>query len=268
MFSVKCGNRLEDNAAFCGNCGAKVVPFKVMPIAQSEAQTPVQQIPMNNPQQTAYLTMKQKPSKQDVPPKKRSNLPLIAIVVVLIIVIMLLIGGIIYFFFFDSNDAASLSTHPYTDELIIIHTSIEDETTYISETATTIQRNDTTALTSTEEPTEAETTPSEPTTEAPYTGPLYPEDFIFIDSDSRLLTESDIVGMDEEELQLAINEIYARRGYIFNSERMRAYFEDKVWYRGTIPSSEFSNEIFNYYEQSNIDFLYTAMHPELTEETT
>ena len=48
--------------------------------------------------------------------------------------------------------------------------------------------------------------------------------------DQRRLTESEIADMTLEELRLARNEIYARHGYIFNSEDLNSYFQQKSWY--------------------------------------
>ena len=58
-----------------------------------------------------------------------------------------------------------------------------------------------------------------------------------------------------QQLCYARNEIYARRGYIFNSQELRDYFGSKNWYYGTIPSSVFSSSVFNTYEMSNVELL-------------
>lgn len=53
----------------------------------------------------------------------------------------------------------------------------------------------------------------------------------------------------------ARNEIYARHGYIFNDAEIRAYFEKKPWYTGTVKSEDFSSSVFNDYEYKNVTFL-------------
>lgn len=53
----------------------------------------------------------------------------------------------------------------------------------------------------------------------------------------------------------ARNEIYARHGYIFNDAEIRAYFEKKPWYTGTVKSEDFSSGVFNDYEYKNVTFL-------------
>ena len=80
-------------------------------------------------------------------------------------------------------------------------------------------------------------------------------EYIFEDSDSRYLTMDDLSGLTLQMVCYARNEIYARRGYIFQSQELRDYFGSKSWYRGTTASSQFSSSIFNTYELANIDLL-------------
>ncbi|MDD6611135.1 MAG: YARHG domain-containing protein [Clostridiales bacterium] len=84
--------------------------------------------------------------------------------------------------------------------------------------------------------------------------------YIFPDSDRKELTEADIAGMDTQTIQLAINEIYARRGYSFpgNSESAQAardYFMSKDWYSPTVETMAETETLFSEVEQKNIIFL-------------
>lgn len=81
------------------------------------------------------------------------------------------------------------------------------------------------------------------------------QDYIFWDSNNRYLTDADVAGLSLQQLNYARNEIYARRGYIFQSQELRNYFESKHWYYGTIASGQFSISVFNEYEQANVVFL-------------
>jgi hypothetical protein len=56
-------------------------------------------------------------------------------------------------------------------------------------------------------------------------------DFIFPDSDRRLLSRSELAGLSTAELRIARNEIYARRGMSFKSADLRERFEKFSWYR-------------------------------------
>ena len=71
-------------------------------------------------------------------------------------------------------------------------------------------------------------------------------------SDSIYYDRSAIEGMDAEEVQLAINEIYARQGRIFESEPYASYFDSLSWYYGEYSEEEFDDSWFNEYEHANI----------------
>lgn len=80
-------------------------------------------------------------------------------------------------------------------------------------------------------------------------------DYIFWDSNIRYLGYNELAGMTLRQLCFARNEIYARRGYIFQSQELREYFGSKWWYHGSLTSSTFSSSVFNDYEKANIELL-------------
>ncbi len=89
-------------------------------------------------------------------------------------------------------------------------------------------------------------------------------DYVIWDSNLRYLNEAEVAGLSLQQLNYARNEIYARRGYIFQAQELRDYFGSKYWYHGTIPSSQFSTSVFNDYEKANIELLKRyeyAMNP-------
>lgn len=80
-------------------------------------------------------------------------------------------------------------------------------------------------------------------------------DFYFADSDSRYLTDEELSVLSAADLELAKNEIYARRGRIFRTDYIAAYFNSKPWYQGTIDADTFDaqqDSLFNEYEIANI----------------
>lgn len=87
------------------------------------------------------------------------------------------------------------------------------------------------------------------------TGSVSCGDYIIQDSDRRYLEESDVAGMNVGKMQMAINEIYARRGRKFQNTEIREYFETKPWYKGTIKPDKFNEDGFNKYESENISLL-------------
>ena len=83
----------------------------------------------------------------------------------------------------------------------------------------------------------------------------YDEDYILPDSGTRKLTNSDLVGLDADELELARNEIYARAGRRFNTDYIQDYFDDKWWYVGTIEPEDFTEDMLNDVEKYNVNFI-------------
>ena len=62
--------------------------------------------------------------------------------------------------------------------------------------------------------------------------------------------------MSNSELNMALNEIYARRGRIFTDPDLNAYFRSQDWYTPKYTAEEFaSNVVFNDYEEHNINLL-------------
>ena len=67
------------------------------------------------------------------------------------------------------------------------------------------------------------------------------------------LTQSEVDKMEREELNLALNEIYARRGRIFTDSSLDSYFRSQSWYTPKYDADEFAKKVvFNDYEEKNI----------------
>lgn len=80
--------------------------------------------------------------------------------------------------------------------------------------------------------------------------------FIFPNSDSSYLSNAQVSALSDNDLQLAINEIYARRGRIFKDASLNAYFNSQSWYEGKYTPEEFEKNVkFNNYEQKNLQLL-------------
>ena len=80
-------------------------------------------------------------------------------------------------------------------------------------------------------------------------------EFIVPDVDIEYLSSADIQDMPLQVVCYAKNEIYARRGRIFDSQELNDYFYSKPWYYGRILPEDFSSDVFNKYELANITLL-------------
>lgn len=87
----------------------------------------------------------------------------------------------------------------------------------------------------------------------------YDSDYILPDSDTDYISRSDLYGMSKEELTLALNEIYARYGLMFNTTSIQQYFNSKDWYVPSIKPGHFDDSQFNDYERHNVDTIVNYM---------
>lgn len=77
--------------------------------------------------------------------------------------------------------------------------------------------------------------------------------FVLPDSNTRLYTESEAQQLSDYDLAIAINEIYARHGLIFNDPDLADYFASQNWYAPKRPFADFEkDDLFNEVEQQNI----------------
>ena len=79
--------------------------------------------------------------------------------------------------------------------------------------------------------------------------------YILPDSSWSYLTSEEIADMPLQVVCYAKNEIYARHGRMFVTERIAEYFNSKSWYQGTIDPQTFDaqqSSIFNETELANI----------------
>ena len=83
-------------------------------------------------------------------------------------------------------------------------------------------------------------------------------EYILPTSDTAYLTDADVAGLSKEQIRLAINEIYARHGRIFEAEDLNQYFSSQSWYTPLYTADEFTameSSLLNDYEKANIQFL-------------
>ena len=80
--------------------------------------------------------------------------------------------------------------------------------------------------------------------------------YLMPDSADRYLEVSDIEGYSRDEIQMIINEIYAKHGCEFHTQENIDYFSAQDWYEPVVGKSdeEIANE-FNAYEKANVELL-------------
>ena len=117
----------------------------------------------------------------------------------------------------------------------------------IIETTTIPKKEKTTDTTDPEDPDETEATKSDSSTGS--------DEFLLPDSASRNLSESELSSFSQEDLNLALNEIFARHGRIFSEPSIKAYFNAQSWYHGTVSAEDFDMSVFNEYELYNVNLI-------------
>lgn len=72
-------------------------------------------------------------------------------------------------------------------------------------------------------------------------------------TDARQITISDLSSMNQDTIAAIRNEIYARHGYSFTTERWQTYFSNKTWYhRNSNVTSDTVNNYLSSLEKKNI----------------
>ena len=80
-------------------------------------------------------------------------------------------------------------------------------------------------------------------------------EMILPEADVRVYTAEELEGMTAQVACYARNEIYARHGRKFRSAELMEWFTEQSWYNGSIEPDDFSDNMLNAYESSNVDLL-------------
>lgn len=90
----------------------------------------------------------------------------------------------------------------------------------------------------------------------------HPTDYYLEASGSRYLTSEDLSELTAVEITLAINEIFARAGFIFEADDLLEYFYSTDWYVPKYPKDRFTYNLFSDIERANIDLLVAYQYLE------
>lgn len=80
-------------------------------------------------------------------------------------------------------------------------------------------------------------------------------EYILPDSDQRVYSEDELLYLSSDDIQMAINEIYARHGRKFDDKSIQEYFNSKSWYWGTVEPDDFSDSVLSDVEKRNLQIL-------------
>ena len=287
MICPKCGCNNDDSAYFCEKCGYKLKEVGTVTGNQFDNNSSFdyydnfnKNISYENPQ-----------NNYPKPPKNNKNLLITVIVVSAIAVIAICVCVFLIFFNGkDSNSDTSASetvTSTVTETTTITTTTEETEPTTSNimpnviglkkEEASRILRQQNISVRYqeernniyTEDVVTSQSIPSGETVRDGETVTLcislgsgedtYDRDYILPDSDTDYISVSEIEGMSKEKLTLALNEIYARYGLMFNTTSIQKYFNSKDWYVPSIKPGHFDDSQFNDYERHNVDTIVNYM---------
>ena len=80
---------------------------------------------------------------------------------------------------------------------------------------------------------------------------LTADGYILPEADKAYISRDYLQYYSQDDLRLAVNEIYARHGRRFNSADLQNYFDQKTWYQGTIAPEAFDESVLNAFEKEN-----------------
>lgn len=271
MFCIHCGTKLPEGTKFCTTCGKPTdeeddAPQQVgnasttqIPQQAEPASMPTMEIPrvadgidaQIYPGQQAYI-----PLQQDVPVEKKGNRNVILVVVLVVAIVILAVFGLLLFLNLSGNGANQSASTATASSSASVSTSTSTQVVAVSSSSATASASAKTS-TSTQSASQSTAT-SNATSKLPESNPYrtFTADYVFANSSSSLLTDSQINGLNEDSARVARNEIAARHGRIFNDENLSAYFNSKSWYKGTVDPDTFDKDTDAYYnsaEKTNLD---------------
>ena len=265
MKCPNCGSEQDNSALFCGSCGAKLPAFynqnmqpkptpQVPPVPPKPPVTPgagqpgtagkpvppVNPVPPQpgvNDKRQDHITVRhheENAFKNDGTNavKKKNSGCLTAVLVAVAVVLVAIVAAVASFMLFLNNRAEVpvTPTQPTQRETQQVDPPVVYPTqeVVVPEMPVVVEPT-----------TQAPVTPNQPTTQAPVT-PTTPTggEYLF-PFDTRAITRADLEGKTKAETRLLRNELYARHGYVFNSQDLKDYFGSKSWYR---PDSSLSQD--------------------------
>lgn len=243
MFCTSCGKEISNTAKFCTGCGAPVnnedfKPELAEPLKEENIQD-TKPIPLveNKIEEEPYrYTEPTVISSNSDSQNNTANKTKIIIIVAIIVIAAL--AAVIVFLLLSKNNNDNRANEGYSD----INPTVDhqEENRYETEEFEDATR---------------ETESLEVEVEEDLVNQAGTAEYILPDSDTRVLTERDLEGLTKDQLRIARNEIYARKGRKFKDAELQAYFEGLSWYNGIIEADRFSDGMLSAVENANKDLI-------------
>lgn len=83
---------------------------------------------------------------------------------------------------------------------------------------------------------------------------IYSKDELYLKARIKALTKTDLEGFNSDELSYLRNEIFARHGHAFKTDKMKSYFNQKDWYNAIYGDA---GSFLNNLEKKNVTFIKT-----------
>ena len=80
-------------------------------------------------------------------------------------------------------------------------------------------------------------------------------EWVYMNSNTVYLNATEISHLSDRDTKIALYEMYARHGCIFEDTDMATYFSRLSWYKGTVSEGRFLESVFNAIEKWNADLL-------------
>ena len=224
-FCKYCGQELNDGAAFCGKCGK----------SQKEESKP-----LFPPEDNEDIVTSKIPAEDMSGQKKDTSVKgiVIGIIIGAAVVGIIAAAFIIFPKILGNNNPAPASSAPAS----VASTQAEPKSSAAPSSGQPVDSSS-----------QASIKPSQ--SGQPVGGSVLERDYILPESNQRILTDADIEGLTAEELGYATNEIYARHGRRFTTEKYQKHFESKSWYTGTVDADKFNAKVLSEIEQTNANWL-------------
>ena len=242
-----CGLENADESKFCKKCGTKFPEKKLAKFCRfcgkeaTEGNLFCTGCGKSLEMTAAQPTIQPKPVTVEKPVQTQEKKNLLPIIIAVVVVVIALVVGVIWFMQnnptsneADGDSSSKVENQIENDDEDDVDVNSEEKDEEVKETESLVVEEET------ESGTEAQLTDSE---------------YILPTSNTEYLTLEDLQGLTAEQCRIARNELYARYGRKFTDEGLKAYFESKSWYIGTIEPEDFKEDMLNEYEIANRDLI-------------